>query len=235
MGAICDPAAWTSSAIGEMPGSIEIKLVDCPDLKYFSSHSPTPQGEIWIRGAAVADGYLDLEQETKEAFTADGWFKTGDIGEFDENGLLRVIDRKKNMVKTLNGEYIALEKLESIYRSSNLVANICVYAAEDKQKPIAIVVPVEAAFKNLAKANGIDDCDSIEDLVENKRVRDLALVEIQKQGRSGGLMGIEIVDGIVVAREEWTPANGLVTSAQKVNRKIILEKYRGMVDEVYKS
>ncbi|KAL8867561.1 MAG: hypothetical protein Q9174_005584, partial [Haloplaca sp. 1 TL-2023] len=192
MGAICDPAAWTSSAIGEMPGSIEIKLVDCPDLKYFSSHSPTPQGEIWIRGAAVADGYLDLEEETKEAFTADGWFKTGDIGEFDEGGLLRVIDRKKNMVKTLNGEYIALEKLESIYRSCNLVANICVYAAEDKQKPIAIVVPVENAFKSLAKTNGIDDCDSIEDLADNKRVRDLALVEIQKQGRSARLRGIEI-------------------------------------------
>ena len=126
MGAICDPAAWTSSAIGEMPGSIEIKLVDCPDLKYFSSHSPTPQGEIWIRGAAVADGYLDLEEETKEAFTADGWFKTGDIGEFNEDGLLRVIDRKKNMVKTLNGEYIALEKVRFLILYSMVlgIANV---------------------------------------------------------------------------------------------------------------
>ncbi|KAI4248720.1 MAG: hypothetical protein L6R42_009172, partial [Xanthoria sp. 1 TBL-2021] len=109
MGAICDPASWTDQAIGEVTGSIEIKLVDVPDLGYLSNHIPTPQGEIWIRGPAVTEGYLDLEEENREAFY-DGWFKTGDIGEFDENGHLRVIDRKKNMVKTLNGEYIALEK-----------------------------------------------------------------------------------------------------------------------------
>lgn len=112
MGAICDPASWTDQAIGEMPGSIEIKLVDVPDLGYFSNHTPEPQGEIWIRGAAVAEGYLDLEEENKASFH-DGWFKTGDVGEFDKNGHLKVIDRKKNMVKTLNGEYIALEKVFS--------------------------------------------------------------------------------------------------------------------------
>lgn len=110
MGAICDPASWTDQAIGEMPGSVEIKLVDVPDLGYLSNHLPGPQGEIWIRGAAVTEGYLDLEEENKQSFH-DGWFKTGDIGEFDEDGRLRVIDRKKNMVKTLNGEYIALEKV----------------------------------------------------------------------------------------------------------------------------
>ena len=110
MGAICDPASWTDQAIGEITGSIEIKLVDVPDLGYLSNHTPLPQGEIWIRGPAVADGYLDLEEENRESFH-DGWFKTGDIGEFDEDGRLRVIDRKKNMVKTLNGEYIALEKV----------------------------------------------------------------------------------------------------------------------------
>ena len=110
MGAICDPASWTDQAIGEIPGSVEIKLVDVPDLGYFSNHIPGPQGEIWIRGAAVTEGYLDLEEENKQSFH-DGWFKTGDIGEFDKDGRLRVIDRKKNMVKTLNGEYIALEKV----------------------------------------------------------------------------------------------------------------------------
>ncbi len=81
-----------------------------PDLGYLSNHTPLPQGEIWIRGPAVTDGYLDLEEENEQSFH-DGWFKTGDIGEFDEDGRLRVIDRKKNMVKTLNGEYIALEKV----------------------------------------------------------------------------------------------------------------------------
>lgn len=110
MGAIVDPAAWTDDAVGEIPGSIEVKLVDLPDLNYSTDHKPHPQGEIWIRGGAVADGYLDLEKENEESFH-EGWFKTGDIGEFDSKGQLRIIDRKKNLVKTLSGEYIALEKV----------------------------------------------------------------------------------------------------------------------------
>ncbi|KAL8843489.1 MAG: hypothetical protein Q9176_002102 [Flavoplaca citrina] len=230
MGAICDPASWTDQAIGEIPGSIEIKLVDVPDLGYLSNHTPLPQGEIWIHGPAVTDGYLDLEEENEQSFH-DGWFKTGDIGEFDEDGRLRVIDRKKNMVKTLNGEYIALEKLESVYRSCGLVANICVYAAEDKNKPIAIVVPVEAALQSLAKQNSITG-DSVEALSGDKKLRAVALKEIQSVGKSGGLAGIEIIDGLVLAREEWTPQNGLVTSAMKVNRKAILQKYKGDIDAV---
>ena len=111
MGAIVDPAAWTDDALGEMPGSIEVKLVDVPDLNYSTDNKP-PQGEIWIRGGAVAEGYLDLEKENQESFH-DGWFKTGDIGQFDSKGQLKVIDRKKNLVKTLSGEYVALEKVIS--------------------------------------------------------------------------------------------------------------------------
>lgn len=110
MGALMDPLAWTDDALGGLPGSIEVKLVDFADAGYFSTNNP-PQGEIWIRGASVTDGYLDLEKENKEAFTEDHWFKTGDIGQFDKHGNLQIIDRKKNLVKTLNGEYIALEKV----------------------------------------------------------------------------------------------------------------------------
>lgn len=110
-GAIMDPLHWSTDALGEMPGAIEMKLVDVTDLGYIVTNKPRAQGEIWIRGNAVAAGYLDLEQETKESFTDDGWFKTGDIGEFNERGEVQIIDRKKNLVKTLNGEYIALEKV----------------------------------------------------------------------------------------------------------------------------
>ncbi|KAL8677296.1 MAG: hypothetical protein Q9186_006257 [Xanthomendoza sp. 1 TL-2023] len=230
MGAICDPASWTDQAIGEVPGSIEIKLVDVPDLGYFSSSQPVSQGEIWIRGPAVTEGYLDLEEENKASFY-EGWFKTGDIGEFDNNGHLRVIDRKKNMVKTLNGEYIALEKLESIYRSCSLVANICVYAAEHKIKPIGIVVPVEAVLKSIAKQNDISG-ETLEELASDNKLHQLALKEIQEVGKRGGLTGIEIIDGL--AANELTLSKGLVTSAQKVNRKFILQKYKDDVDAVYK-
>ncbi len=111
MGALMDPMEWTDNALGDIPGSIEVKLVDFPDAGYHATNKPNPQGEIWIRGITVMEGYFDNPEETKEALAPGGWFKTGDIGEFDKNGHLKVIDRKKNLVKTLNGEYIALEKL----------------------------------------------------------------------------------------------------------------------------
>ncbi|KAI9678276.1 MAG: long-chain fatty acid-CoA ligase [Caeruleum heppii] len=231
MGALMDPLEWTVDSLGAIPASIEIKLVDFPDAGYYAKSNP-PQGEIWIRGDPVMEGYYKNEKETQEALTADGWFKTGDIGEFDRNGHLRIIDRKKNLVKTLNGEYIALEKLESIYRSATVVANICVYAALDKAKPIAIIVPAEPALKKLAADNGVQG-NGLEDLVHSKKLQDIVLRDLQAAGRKGGLAGIEIIEGVVMADEEWNPANGLTTSAQKINRRAILAKYKKGVDQVY--
>lgn len=205
MGAVTDPLAWTDTALGELTGSIEVKLVDFPDAGYYSTNNP-PQGEIWIHGAPVASGYLDLEKETKESFTDDGWFKTGDIGEFDSSGNLRIIDRKKNLVKTLNGEYIALEKLESVYRACPVVGNICVYAAQDKNKPVAIVVPNEAALKDAASQAGVKASD-LEDLCKDDQVNKIVLQEMQSTGKKGGLTGIEIIEGVVLSHEEWTPQN----------------------------
>lgn len=205
MGAIQDPLAWDPHALGDIPGSIEIKLVDFPDAGYYSTNKP-PQGEIWIRGPSVTEGYWDNEQETKEAITEDGWFKTGDIGEFNANGHLKIIDRKKNLVKTLNGEYIALEKLESAYRTAPVVGNICVFAAQDKAKPIAIIVPVEAALQKIAASNGIKG-ESVEEMVHDKKLNRIVLNEMLKAGRQAGLSGIELIDGLVMADEEWTPQN----------------------------
>jgi long-chain acyl-CoA synthetase len=233
MGALMDPMEWTDESLGDIPASIEIKLVDFPDAGYYAKNKP-PQGEIWIRGDSVMDGYYQNEEETRNAVTPDGWFKTGDIGEWDKNGHLRIIDRKKNLVKTVNGEYIALEKLESVYRSTAVVGNICVYAAEDKTKPVAIIVPAEPALKKLAAENGIEG-HGLEDLVHNKKLQEIVTKEVQTVGRKGGLIGIEIVEGVVMDEEEWTPQNGMVTSAQKINRRGILQRNKEAVDRLYGS
>jgi long-chain acyl-CoA synthetase len=123
MGALCDPMAWTTDAHGDIPACIEVKLVDFPEAGYYSTNKPHAQGEIWIRGESVPEGYYQNDKETSEAMAAGGWFKTGDIGEWVENGHLKIIDRKKNLVKTLNGEYIALEKVWCQY-SSKITADI---------------------------------------------------------------------------------------------------------------
>ncbi|CUS13153.1 unnamed protein product [Tuber aestivum] len=229
MGALMDPAEWNVNSLGTVPASVEIKLVDFPDAGYFTINEPE-QGEIWIRGESVATSYFNNEEESKEAFE-DGWFKTGDIGEWDKNGHLKIIDRKKNLVKTSNGEYIALEKLESVYRACPLVANICVYADKNKTKPVALIVPVEGPLKKLAAEAGVEG--ELEGLVHDDKVRAAVLRELIAAGRKGGLAGIELVEGVVLTEEEWTPQNNLVTSAHKLNRRSILEKYKKEVDRAY--
>lgn len=205
-GTLQNPNEWTAESIGGMPACVEAKLVDFPDAGYFATNKPNPQGEIWLRGPTVMEGYYENPEETAEAMTADGWFKTGDIGEWDHNGHLKIIDRKKNLIKTLNGEYIALEKLEAIYRSAPVVANICVYADDSKDKPIAIIVPAEPALKKLAASIGVEG-NTIEELVHNKKLQQAVLKELQTTGRAGGLSGIEIIQGVVMSDEEWTPQN----------------------------
>ncbi|KAJ9302299.1 hypothetical protein DTO271G3_1165 [Paecilomyces variotii] len=231
MGALNDPLAWNPDALGDIPASVEVKLVDFAEAGYFTKNDP-PQGEIFIRGGSVTGGYWKNEEETKAAITEDGWFMTGDIGEFDKYGHLRIIDRKKNLVKTLNGEYIALEKLESVYRSAPVVANICVFAAEDQTKPIAIIVPVEATLQKLAKENGIEE-GTLEGLVHNEQLKSIVLKNLQQAGRAGGLKGIEIVDGVVMSDEEWNPQNGFTTAAQKLQRKKIISHFQKDIDRAY--
>jgi long-chain acyl-CoA synthetase len=114
MAALCNPHEWTASAIGGLPTSVEIKLVSCPDLGYLAANN---QGEIHIRGPAVATAYYNDPTETMASFTRDGWFKTGDIGEWNSNGHLKIVDRIKNLVKLANGEYIALEKVINTFCS----------------------------------------------------------------------------------------------------------------------
>lgn len=87
-----------------------------------------------------------------------------------------------------------------------MVANICVYAATDKAKPVAIIVPAEPALKQVAEKNGIEG-NGLEDLVHNKKLNGIILKDLQATGRQGGLGGIEIIDGVVLADEEWNAAN----------------------------
>jgi long-chain acyl-CoA synthetase len=243
MGALNDPLAWTSANLGCMPGSVEVKLVDVPELNYLTSHDP-PKGEIWIRGRAVIEGYLDNPEENEKAFQ-DGWFRTGDIGLFDATGQLRIIDRKKNLVKTLNGEYIALEKvslltlmiivymlimtqLESLYRSASIVNNICVYASATQAKPIAIVEPATSALRKIAAQLGLAHASN-EELCKSDKMRAAVLAELLKVGKQNGLQGIEFISAVLLTDVEWTPASGLVTSAQKVNRRVVLERFENQI------
>lgn len=221
---------------GTLTGAVTVKLVDVADAGYFAKNN---QGEILIKGKCVCKEYFKNEKETAEAFTPDGWFKTGDIGEWTSNGALKIIDRKKNLVKTLNGEYIALEKLESVYRSNQLVSNICVYADQTKVKPVAMLLPIENHLRSAIVSEGLYSEDelktkSLAHLCHDKKVAKLVLKSLLQTGKSQGLKGIELIQNVILLDDEWTPQNGYVTSAQKLQRKKILNSCKDRVDQAYK-
>lgn len=199
-GALGDPLEYTSTAIGPIPAAVDVKLVSIPDLNYSTDSTP-PQGEIWIKGPAVLKEYYKNPEETAKAITKDGWFKTGDIGEFDSVGHLKVIDRVKNLVKMQGGEYIALEKLESVYRGSHFVQNIMVYGDGEHSRAIAVIAPNEKVLAEEAQKLGVDE----HDMHTNSKVVDTVLKDLVGAGRKAGLTGLEIVGGVVLVEEEWTP------------------------------
>ncbi|TDZ25222.1 Acyl-CoA synthetase FUM16 [Colletotrichum orbiculare MAFF 240422] len=227
-GALGDPLEYTSTAIGPIPAAVDVKLVSIPDLNYSTDTTP-PQGEIWIKGLPVLKEYYKNPEETAKAITEDGWFKTGDIGEFDSVGHLKVIDRVKNLVKMQGGEYIALEKLESVYRSSPFVQNIMVYGDGEHSRAIAIVAPNEKVLSEEAQKLGVDE----HDMHTNPKVVDAVLKDFISAGRKAGLTGLEIVGGVVIADEEWTPDSGLVTATQKLNRRVIKDRYKKQIEEAF--
>ncbi|KAK1465116.1 long-chain-fatty-acid-CoA ligase [Colletotrichum melonis] len=211
MGGLMDPGQWRPGSMS-IPASIEMKLVDCPDAGYLTSNTPS-QGEIWIRGDSVMEGYYDNDDESKSAVAPGDWIRTGDIGQWEptcsgDDFHFRIIDRKKNLVKTLNGEYIALEKLESIYRSAKLVANICIHASPHRAKPTAIVVPSPPALKDLAKRHGLDTPCETSALIRHPFVVHGALLQLQQIAQEAGLASIEVVEAVVLVDDaEWTPQN----------------------------
>jgi long-chain acyl-CoA synthetase len=204
-GALGCPLQWTSDAIGPVPAAVEMKLVSLPDLGYSVNATP-PQGEILLRGKPVVTAYFENPEETAKAVTPDGWFRTGDIGEFDAKGHVRVIDRVKNLVKLQGGEYIALEKLEAIYRGCGYVSNIVVHGDSGYPRPVAVVVANEKTLGEKARRLGVDDKDKAA-MYRDNRVRGEVLKDLQAVARKEGLSPMETVAGVVLSDEEWTPAN----------------------------
>ncbi|KAF8465554.1 hypothetical protein BDZ91DRAFT_229827 [Kalaharituber pfeilii] len=261
--ALMPPDQWHPDNDGSIAASAEVKLVSFPEAGYSVLDKPNPRGEIWIRGPNVSRGYYgpEGERDTAEAWHEDErgrWLMTGDIGEFEFvpgakpvegaggdpgrewYGLLRlrVIDRKKNLVKTSRGEYVALEKLEAFYRSAPIVGNLCVMASSDCPRPIAVVYPVPAQLRKLATSLGKDGAGAkYEDLLEDEEIKKEALKGMLAAGRQGGLAGIELLESVVLVGpegEEWTPENGLLTSARKVERRKIKEAYKDAVEEAFR-
>ncbi|KAJ1570019.1 hypothetical protein HK096_005590 [Nowakowskiella sp. JEL0078] len=144
----------SSGSVGPAFPCNEIKLASIPEMGYSVLDKPYPRGEVLLRGANVFKGYLKDEAKTRETMTEDGWLKTGDIGLIDDKGKLTLIDRKKNIFKLAQGEYVAPEKIENIYSKCTRIAQIYVHGDSLQSELVAVVVPDFEVAVPEAKAKG---------------------------------------------------------------------------------
>jgi long-chain acyl-CoA synthetase len=194
------------------------------------------RGEVWARGGSITSGYYMMDDKTKEEYTEDGWFKTGDIAKFLEDGSLRIIDRKKNLVKLKSGEYIALEKMEAIYGNSNFVdavaGGICCYGDGDMDRPVAMMQLSKNETTSWAKANGVSG--DFETLINSKEVYAAVIKSMKQEHVKSDLSHIEKLQGVALLDSPWTPENGCLTAANKLQRRIVIEAFSKEFEEVKK-
>lgn len=186
-------------------------------------------GEIEASGAGVMLGYYNKPNATREAFTGDGWFRTGDIGEIDADGFLKITDRKKELFKTSGGKYIAPSPIEQMIRSSRFVSQV-VLVGNERKFPAALIVPNFEMLESYAKHKGLK-INSPAEFCSNAKIIDL--LERQVAGMTEGLAKYEKVKKIALLETELSVASGELTPTLKVKRRIVDEKYKGVIDKIY--
>jgi long-chain acyl-CoA synthetase len=172
--------------------------------------------------------YYKNEQATKEAF-ADGWFHTGDIGELSLNGDLKITDRKKDLIKTAGGKYVAPQKIDSILKLSPLIANTHVHG-DQKKFIVALLTLNRTTVEDLAKQQNVPFA-SWEALVDSKFVQDAVrkvVVEANAQ-----LASYESIKKFKVLPNEFTIEGGELTPSLKVKRKVLDERFKKIIEDLY--
>lgn len=186
-------------------------------------------GEIESRGPNIMRGYYNKPEATRDVFTDDGWFKTGDIGTIDEDGFLRITDRKKELFKTSGGKYIAPQPIEQLIKGSSFV-NQVVLIGNGRKFPAALIVPDWERVQSYAQLKGIKGSTHAE-LCQEPRVIDL--FERQIAGLTTELAQYERVKKVALLERELTIEGGELTPTLKVKRRIVDEKYRDVIDRLY--
>jgi long-chain acyl-CoA synthetase len=186
-------------------------------------------GEIEVRGPNVMRGYYNKPEETRAAFTDDGWFKTGDIGTLDADGYLRITDRKKELFKTSGGKYIAPQPIEQAIKGSRFVNQVVLIGSERKF-PAALIVPVWEQLESYCKLKGIE-VKSRSELCQHPRIIDL--LQRQIDGLTPNLARYEKIKKVALIENEFTIEGGELTPTLKVKRRVIDDKYRDVIEKLY--
>lgn len=186
-------------------------------------------GEILVKGDTVMAGYYNRPEETREAFTEDGWLRTGDIGHIDAEGFLSVTDRKKDLIKTSGGKYVAPQPIESLIKSSRFVSQVVV-VGNNRKFASALVYPNIDMLRSYAAIKGIP-FENDEELLSDPRI--INLIERQIDKATPDLARFEKIKRVGLLSRELTVESGELTPTLKPRRTVIERKYRSLIDRLY--
>jgi long-chain acyl-CoA synthetase len=213
-----------------------ISLNAIGQMKFGSVGKPIPgvevriaeDGEILTRGPHVMKGYYKMPAETAEVFDGD-WFRTGDIGRFDEEGFLVITDRKKDIIVTSGGKNVAPQQIENLLKTSPYIASAVVTG--DRRKFVsAIIVPNFEKIEEYAASRGIPAADR-PGLVRNPDIVGFLMGEVDKA--TVNLASYEKIKKIVVLEKDFEIDAGELTPTLKVKRRVVEERYKGTIDAMY--
>ena len=202
-------------AVGQPLPGVEVKIAD--------------NGEIICRGHNVMMGYYKQPELTAEVIDKDGWFHTGDLGKFNEHGLLQITGRMKNLFKTSLGKYVNPDVVEGKFSNSGFIEQIVVLG-ENQKFAAALIRPDFAFLKDWCKEHEIPFTTN-EEMIQNEEVKKRYDREVKKLNE--GLGEVEKVKKYVLIADEWTIGNGILTPTLKVKRKVVMERYCDVIDKMF--
>jgi long-chain acyl-CoA synthetase len=212
--AVNSPIHHRIGTVGKILPNLEVRIAE--------------DGEILVRGPSVFKGYWNRPEETQNAFL-DGWFKTGDIGHIDADGYLSVTDRKKELIKTSGGKFIAPQPIENSLKLNALVGTAAIIG--DKRKfAFVLISPNFALLEDWARSNNIAFSSRAE-LVANAKVRALYDGIVEEINKS--LARFEKLKRVLLVPDEFTADNGALTPTLKLRRRVVEDRYRRQIDDLY--
>ncbi|KAL8238863.1 hypothetical protein R6Q59_015430 [Mikania micrantha] len=215
--------------VGPPVPNLDARLVSVPEMNY-DALSSKPQGEICIRGDVLFSGYHKREDLTKEVLI-DGWFHTGDIGEWQPDGSMKIIDRKKNIFKLSQGEYVAVENLENVYGIVPDIDAVWIYGNSFESCLVAVVNPNKQAIEHYAKTHNISG--DFNSLCENLKIKEYILGELTRVGKEKKLKGFEFMKAVHLDPVPFDLERDLLTPSFKKKRPQMLKYYQNVIDNMY--
>lgn len=209
---------------------VEIKLVDVPEMEYFSKDDV---GEICARGNPIMRGYFKNPEADKITIDKDGWMHTADIGKWLPDGTLKLVDRKSNLFKLSQGEFISPQKIENTYSKLPLLLQLYVDDHSGKDYLVGVIIPDPTTFIPWAKQKGFKH-DTLEDLCRDKEVKLKLLKELHELGKSSELLPLEQIKNLYLHPTPLTIEEGLLTPTLKMKRKMVKKRFTEEIEELYR-